>query len=435
MAVCWTFSAALACLLAVDVYAQSSNVSNCVDSDAKCPLWASQGECQSNAVWMMSNCRRSCQSCQGGDQAWKLRSQITQNYDNSTQNVTKLVTVESVRLNHVEIDESRQLVRVFGRLVMSWNDSKITWDKDQWGISWLNFYWIQIWTPQLVQINAPSTQPGTVQGKVLAANYTGQVYMWSDFSFTAPYHFEYNDFPNDYQKICYKFDDKRYFTVRFKVSPEVKDRSHEAISETHITGWNIVDMTLTDSQYVIQVLGDWKKNPFDVQTNNCELCVTLKRNAVYYVAEMLLPALVNTLITLSSIFFQLSKVQPTLLAFSIGTQILSLILINSRLPNFSSSTPTILSYAAFNLAITSILFITSLALRRLSQSTSNIPPPNIINRIVDLVETVLPLPQPTKDAEDSQSSHYSRVAHVFNNLIYGIVACLYIVIIVFSFLF
>lgn len=52
---------------------------------------------------MMANCRRSCQSCQGGDRAWKLRTHLTANYDNTTSNGTKIVTIESVRLNHVEI--------------------------------------------------------------------------------------------------------------------------------------------------------------------------------------------------------------------------------------------------------------------------------------------------------------------------------------------
>lgn len=47
----------------------------------------------------------------------------------------------------------------------------------------------------------PSSTPGTVSGKVLAANYTGQVFMWADFNFVAPYHFQYDDYPNDFQKI------------------------------------------------------------------------------------------------------------------------------------------------------------------------------------------------------------------------------------------
>ncbi|KAI6229200.1 ShKT domain and Neurotransmitter-gated ion-channel ligand-binding domain-containing protein [Aphelenchoides besseyi] len=415
---------------------EASSQTSCVDSDAKCALWASQGECQSNAVWMMANCRRSCQSCQGGDRAWKLRSNLTANYDNSTTNGTKIVTIESVRLNHIEIDESKQTVRVFGRMVMSWNDAKITWDKDQWGISWLNFYWIQIWTPQLLQINSPSNSPGTISSKVLAANYTGQIYLWSDFSFNAPYHFEYQSYPNDYQRICYKFDDKRYFSVRFVVSPEVKNRHRESIAETHLTGWTVEDMELTDSKYVVQILGDWQKNPYDIQTNNCELCISIKRNAVFYLTEMLIPALVNTALTLSSVLFQLSKIQPTVLAFSVVSQILSLTMINTRLPAFTNSTPTILKFAGFNLVITCFLFIVSLLLRKISHSTSNIPPPHLINRFVGFVENFLPMPSmESKDAQESNSGVYSRIAHTINNLTFAFFTLVYILVIVWSFVF
>ncbi|KAI6233899.1 ShKT domain and Neurotransmitter-gated ion-channel ligand-binding domain-containing protein [Aphelenchoides fujianensis] len=421
---------------ALSAWSEEAQTSTCVDSDAKCPLWASQGECTSNAVWMMSNCRRSCQSCQGGDRAWKLRSNLTANYDNSTSNGTKIVTIESVRLNHVEIDESKQTVRVFGRMVMSWNDAKVTWDKDLWGISWLNFYWIQVWTPQLLQINSPSNSPGTITGKVLAANYTGQVYMWSDFSFNAPYHFEYQSYPNDFQRICYKFDDKRYFSVRFVVSPDVKNRRHEAISETHVTGWTIEDMELTDSKYVIQILGDWRSNPYDVQTNNCELCVSIRRNAVFYLTEMLIPALVNTALTLSAVFFQLSKIQPTVLAFSVVSQILSLTMINTRLPAFTNSTPTILKFAGFNLVLTCFLFIVSLFLRKISQSTSNIPPPHFLNRFVGFIENFLPMPSiESKDAQESNSGAYSRIAHTLNNLLFAFFTLVYILVIVCSFVF
>jgi len=118
----------------------------------------------------MTNCRQSCQSCQGGDRAWQLRSELTKNYDNSTStNATRLVSVESVRIQHMEIvsgfrdfrnifhqkkDENKEQARVFGRLVLSWNDSKVSWDRESWGLSWLNFYWVQVWTPQLLQINA-----------------------------------------------------------------------------------------------------------------------------------------------------------------------------------------------------------------------------------------------------------------------------------------
>lgn len=54
---------------------------------------------------MMANCRKSCQSCQGGDRAWELRQLLTKNYDNSTSNSTlsRFVRIESLRLTHLEI--------------------------------------------------------------------------------------------------------------------------------------------------------------------------------------------------------------------------------------------------------------------------------------------------------------------------------------------
>lgn len=85
------------------------------------------------------------------------------------------VDIESAALSHVEVDEARQLVQMHGRLVLTWNDTKIAWDSRQWGVNWLNFYWVQIWTPDIVQTNAPEALPGRIQRKILAANYTGQV--------------------------------------------------------------------------------------------------------------------------------------------------------------------------------------------------------------------------------------------------------------------
>jgi len=347
-----------------------------------------------------------------------------------------MVRIESVRVSHMEIEESKELVHIFGRMVMSWNDSKVMWDKDSWGVSWLNFYWIQVWTPQLLQINSPSSSPGVVTGKVLAANYTGQVYMWADFSFAAPYHFEYSDYPKDYQRICYKFDDKRYLNVRFVVSEDVRNRKHEAISEAHVSGWTIEDLELTDSKYVIQILGDWRQNPFDIQTNNCELCVGLRRNAIYYYAEMLFPAIVTTVTTLSSFIFQLSIAQPAILAFSIAAQILSMQLINTRLPSYLNNTPTILKFACFNMAATTFLFIVSLALRRLSQTNSNIPLPRSFYAVASVADKILPVPKGGKDsAEESSVGNYSEIALTFNNLIFTIFFMIYLLVIVISFIF
>nr|CAD2190133.1 unnamed protein product [Meloidogyne enterolobii] len=415
---------------------------NCVDSDPKCSLWASQGECQTNAIWMMTNCRQSCQSCQGGDRAWQLRSELTKNYDNSTSaNATRLVSVESVRIQHMEIDENKEQARVFGRLVLSWNDSKVSWDRESWGLSWLNFYWVQVWTPQLLQINAPNPSPGQITGKVLAANYTGQVFMWTDFNFVAPFNFEYQDFPKDRQRICYQFDDKRYFAVKFIVSEEVRNRQHESIQDAHVSGWDIEQLDISDSKYTVQILGDWRQNPFDIQTTNCELCIELRRSAVYYFTEMVCPALVSSVLTLSSVLFQLALGQPAMLCFSILCQLMGLQLLNARLPSYTGTVPTILKYTSFNLLISSFLLLSTIILRRISQANSNIPLPRFIYTLSSLLDKCMPLPKGGKDLleEDSNNGNtplgnYSEIALTLNNSLFSAAIFIYILAFIFSFL-
>ena len=98
---------------------------------------------------------------------------------------------------------------------------------------------------------------------------------------------------------------------------------------------------LQDSKYTVQILGDWRQNPFDIQTTNCELCVQLRRNAVFWFAEMLCPAAVTSLCTLGAVLFQLALPQIFLLAFSILGQLLNLQLVNDRLPSYTGSVPAI----------------------------------------------------------------------------------------------
>jgi hypothetical protein len=84
----------------------------------------------------------------------------------------------------------------------------------------------------------------------------------------APFNFEYGDYPKDRQRICYQFDDKRYFAVKFAIAEQVRNRQRESIQDAHVSGWNILGLDIADSKYTVQILGDWRQNPFDIQTTN-----------------------------------------------------------------------------------------------------------------------------------------------------------------------
>ncbi|RCN51712.1 hypothetical protein ANCCAN_02072 [Ancylostoma caninum] len=205
-----------------------------------------------------------------------------------------------------------------------------------------------------------------------------------------------------------------------------------------------------ESPLSIESLSDPRRNPFDVQSDNCELCVSLQRNAVYFTAEMLLPALITSLFTLSAVFFQLSKTQPVLLGFSVVSQILSLILVSQRLPSFTAHTPTIckpldmkqlaenilhfaVKYAGFNLVMTAALFVISLILERVATSPTEIPPPHSVDRFVQLVDKALPLPKKSK--HEDESLKYAAFAHAVNHAIFSLSTLVYLFVILDSFVF
>ena len=43
--------------------AQKAAWGACVDADTRCEQWAAKGECQKNAKYMLTSCRKACKTC------------------------------------------------------------------------------------------------------------------------------------------------------------------------------------------------------------------------------------------------------------------------------------------------------------------------------------------------------------------------------------
>uniref|UniRef100_A0A915D931 Uncharacterized protein n=1 Tax=Ditylenchus dipsaci TaxID=166011 RepID=A0A915D931_9BILA len=152
-------------------------------------------------------------------------------------------------------------------------------------------------------------------------------------------------------------------------------------------------MQLTDSKYVIQMLSDWKQTPLISKA---------------------------TTVSCASVY---GEMQCTIIL----AQILAMSLVNSRLPTYTDTTPAILKYASFNLITTGLLFLTSVGLRKFSQTNTNIPLPRVVYAVLAVVDKLVPLPLPGKDAEESSSGYYSEIAHSLNHLLFAIVFFIYLV--------
>lgn len=366
----------------------------CVDVEPKCSVWASQGECQTNAAWMMSNCRRSCQSCQGGERAWQLRLTIAANYDNNnsvSRNISMHhVNIHSFHVEHIEMDETKQMAKMHGKMVLTWNDSRIVWDKNHWEVSWLNFYWVQIWTPQVVQSNAPPSYPSQFTSKILAANYTGQVYMWTDFSLNTLCEMDYRNFPYDKQKCSFKLDDRRFYVVRFSVADSAKQEAKMSTQKVHPAGWQTQNVDIMESRYSIQMLADWGMDPFNVETANVEVSLTLKRDHSYYGAQITGPLVASAIVTLVSFMAGSFWNQLALLLVSLLFQIVAVYPISSALPPASGQVPAILKFSSFNLTMTCIVLIISACLLTLCLVENVLPPPRFVMLFTECLQKFAP---------------------------------------------
>lgn len=94
-----------------------------------------------------------------------------------------------------------------------------------------------------------------------------------------------------------------------------------------------------------------------------------------------------------------------------------------------------MKFVGFNLVATAVLFLSSLALRRLSQATTNIPPPRAIDAALTIVDRFVPIPRGGKDSDETQAGQYSEMAHSLNNLLFAVLFLIYAVVIITSFVF
>ncbi|PIO52931.1 hypothetical protein TELCIR_25754, partial [Teladorsagia circumcincta] len=73
-------------------------------------------------------------------------------------------------------------------------------------------------------------------------NFPLQIYPFPEHQLQIQARFQYEEYPNDLQRVCFKFDDKRLLAVHFTVSEGVKNKEREATTDPFVSGWKIVDV-------------------------------------------------------------------------------------------------------------------------------------------------------------------------------------------------
>uniref|UniRef100_A0A5S6R0I3 ShKT domain-containing protein n=1 Tax=Trichuris muris TaxID=70415 RepID=A0A5S6R0I3_TRIMR len=392
----------------MEFYNQKGNDPGCVDHSAKCGFWASRGECFANPGWMMHNCRRSCQACQGGESAWELRNKLMAQYNSTLEDpkfTVALVQIDSVSVSHVEIDEEDQTMKIYGTLLMVWNDSRVEWDRNEWGISWLNLVWSQIWTPRLISIKAPPTRLlSDFSNKAVALHYSGKVYGWTDFSLYTFVKVDYSRFPYDQQTGCFRLGDHRDFTLRFDVAPQAREVMQNSLERLRPAGWNIKSGDIYVEKQTQQMIAMDTDSTVDVATSVLDICVTLRRDTAYAALIYLAPSFATALITVISLLVHRQWNKVVLLVASLTLQLLFINSLESKLPPASGKTPLFVKFCSCNMAVTCLVLLLELFLCSMESVRTSLPPPRWImlpaNRISHMIPTLLTPPETVNKLTD-----------------------------------
>jgi len=214
--------------------------------------------------------------------------------------------------------------------------------------------------------------------------------MWADYSFNALCDFDYTGFPFDEQKCCFKLDDRRYYQVRFAVDPDATMVAQSSALKTHPAGWKMNSIDLMENKYTVKVLSDWARDPFNIESTNLDICVKIKRDSSYAQAQIIGPAVITAVLTLTSFLIGSFWNQLVFLLASLTLQLLALYPLTTQLPPASGEVPGALKYYSFNLALTCLIMVATTMLLVLANLNRTLPPPRCLLKLISLFERILP---------------------------------------------
>ncbi|KRX71627.1 Acetylcholine receptor subunit alpha-type acr-16 [Trichinella sp. T6] len=395
------------------LYNPHSNSFNCVDQSSKCSMWASRGECFANPTWMIRNCPNSCEACQGGNRVWDLRNNIISKYNSSTQIqkfTVEMINIKAVSLKHIETDEQEQVLKIYGTLLMTWNDSRIQWNKTEWGIAWMNLVWSQIWTPKLVALKSAPMDSSQFESDSLAVHHTGAVVNWVDFVLETYIQFDYSRYPYDQQSGCVRFGDRRDFSIRFEVDQNAEQELTRSLDKLRPVGWTVRSAQIREGSNQEKILSLDMDDATDAFAPVVDLCVSLKRDNSYTFALFFLPCAATAMITVLSFWLSRQWNKIMLLVVSVGLQIFFLTSLTNHLPPSNGRTPVIVKFCSCSMVITCILILAELIFGSLETIRSALPPPRWLMITVNRVNKVCPVVLGTADrankvVNDQHSDH------------------------------
>ncbi|XP_001652011.2 acetylcholine receptor subunit alpha-like 1 [Aedes aegypti] len=300
-----------------------------------------------------------------GSQTWidKLKNDLFVNYDRNLRpaeyyNVTNLDI--GLTIWHVDIDEEKSILSLYGWVKMTWNDDKLKWNPSDYGnVEQFRYTPENVWKPDVVLYNNARGADNLHYGNTNVIIYNSGKVLWVP--------------PTDFHSFCelnlrfWPFDYQRCF---LKIGSWTYDELHLNMTTTEVNPeilwlvpnhkWSIRKVTV--ERHVKKY--ECCKEPYvDIQYN-----VTLQRHSATHKAIVVSPAFVIMLMALS-VFWLPPQCGEKIVLNGIIALIITIFLIYfaQQLPAMSGNPPLIVTFYSttfYLVAISTILSVIALRMTR-----------------------------------------------------------------------
>uniref|UniRef100_A0AAG5D8T3 Neurotransmitter-gated ion-channel ligand-binding domain-containing protein n=1 Tax=Anopheles atroparvus TaxID=41427 RepID=A0AAG5D8T3_ANOAO len=310
----------------------------------------------------------------------RLKKDLLKGYDPSIRpsqhyNVTTVET--SMTITHVEINEIKSTLSVYGWMKFTWNDPKLTWDPANYGnLDVVRLDPTIVWRPDVVLYNNAGGSDNHHYGDTNVLVYSPGKVLWvPPTEYHAFCELNMRLWPFDYQKCIVKIGSWTFDGYKLNLT-----LGEDPQIETLVTNseWKILKVVPVRHTTYYPCCTE----PYIDVTYN----VTLQRQSDTHRAIVVIPALVIIMFALSVFWLPLQAGERIVMNGIIALMItLFLIYFAQQLPAISGLTPLIVIFFSNTLLLTAFSTIISVLVINMTKTKHERSLPNILKRVAGVV--------------------------------------------------
>ncbi|XP_049282698.1 acetylcholine receptor subunit alpha-like 1 isoform X2 [Anopheles funestus] len=309
-----------------------------------------------------------------------LKKDLLKGYDPSIRpsqhyNVTTVET--SITITHVEINEIKSTLSVYGWMKFSWNDPKLTWNPANYGnLNVVRWEPTIVWRPDVVLYNNAGGSDQHHYGDTNVLVYSEGKVLWvPPTEYHAFCELNMRLWPFDYQKCFVKVGSWTFDGYMLNLTLGSEPQIETLVSNSE---WKIVKVSMERHTKYYPCCTE----PYIDVTYN----FTLHRQSDTHRAIVIVPALVIIILALSVFWLPLESGERILTNGIIALMItIYLVYFAQQLPAISGHTPLIVIFFSNTLLLTAFSTIISVIVLNVSKGKHQRSLPNMLKRLAGCV--------------------------------------------------